>query len=246
MNLDRFVLKSLLQVDDPWTVQDYRFEPRKRRLEVWIGTAPPRSWFGFASRNGSRPATEQVWRHVDLANWRTTVTVAVPEGADVSGAPWTGDPGAPFTRTLAKRVFDLLNEGLSLRSICSVLDLPLDQVWKYRYALDSGKTRILREEEAAPAPDAPRAAAEAVLAEEGAAGGQVPDLTDPCWLRLIEGELPLDIRVLSLRLMLTRVSSQLEVISDEEVRMLKLRELHRYFVKNERMLGHELAQLRAA
>jgi len=54
----------------------------------------------------------------------------------------------------------------------------------------------------------------------------------------------LDIRVLSLKLMLTRVRSQLEVISDDEVRLLKLRDLHRYFVKNERVLGHELAQLK--
>jgi hypothetical protein len=72
----------------------------------------------------------------------------------------------------------------------------------------------------------------------------VPDVTDPVWMQLVNGEMKLDIRVLSLKLMLTRVRSQLEVISDDEVRLLKLRDLHRYFVKNERVLGHELAQLK--
>jgi hypothetical protein len=69
-------------------------------------------------------------------------------------------------------------------------------------------------------------------------------VSDPVWLKLIEGQVDLDIRALSLKLLMTRLRSQLEVITDEEVRMLKLRELHRYFVKNARMLGHELSQLR--
>lgn len=72
----------------------------------------------------------------------------------------------------------------------------------------------------------------------------VPDVTDPVWLRLLDGDLSLDIKVLSLKLMLTKLRSQLDLIHDEEVRLLKLKELHRYFVKNERVLTHELDQLR--
>jgi len=40
--------------------------------------------------------------------------------------------------------------------------------------------------------------------------------------------------------------ADLELISDDEVKLLKLRDLHRYFVKNERVLTHELRQLRTA
>jgi phosphatidylserine decarboxylase len=36
----------------------------------------------------------------------------------------------------------------------------------------------------------------------------------------------------------------MDLIQDEEVRLMKLKELHRYFVKNERVLIHELNQLR--
>jgi hypothetical protein len=71
----------------------------------------------------------------------------------------------------------------------------------------------------------------------------VPDATDPVWQQLAEGQVDLDIRTLSLKLMLTRMRSQMDVIRDSDVRLLKLRELHRYFVKNKRMLGYELDQL---
>jgi hypothetical protein len=63
------------------------------------------------------------------------------------------------------------------------------------------------------------------------------------WARLVDGSLNIDVRVLSLQLLLSRTRSQVAVIADEEVRMMKLRDMHRYFLKNERMLSHELQQL---
>ena len=76
-----------------------------------------------------------------------------------------------------------------------------------------------------------------------AAASRVPDLDDPVWQRLMDGTLPLDVRVLGLQLLLSRTRSQVAMIADEEVRRMKLRDLHRYFVKNERMLAYELGQL---
>ncbi len=54
----------------------------------------------------------------------------------------------------------------------------------------------------------------------------------------------LDIRVLSLKLLLTRLRTQWQVLEDDEVKVAKLRELQRYFVKSSSALGHELSQLR--
>jgi len=56
----------------------------------------------------------------------------------------------------------------------------------------------------------------------------------------------IDIRILSLKLLLSRMRTQLAGVSDEEIRLLRMRELHRYFVRNERMLGYELYQIKAA
>jgi hypothetical protein len=133
-------------------------------------------------------------------------------------------------------VFALFGEGVSLQSVCTLLDLSLQDVWRYRYALDTGRTGS-GESEVPGRPAAP-------TADPVTASALVPDVTDPVWLRLLDGDMSLDIKVLSLKLMLTRLRSQLDLIHDEEVRMLKLKELHRYFVKNERVLTHELDQLR--
>ena len=239
MALDKVLLGRLLQLNEPWTVRDFRFDPNARKLDAWIGVEAPRGWFARARRQPAE-GPERVWRHVDLAGWRCHVHVQAPVGADLSALPWAGVVDMPFSQALSKYVFALFNEGVPLNGICAITGIPLQELWKFKYSLDQGKTAIA-------APASPAAAAGAPAAAESAAQAteDIPDLTDPVWLKLIEGQVDIDIRALSLKLLMTRLRSQLEVITDEEVRMLKLRELHRYFVKNARMLGHELSQLRA-
>jgi hypothetical protein len=155
---------------------------------------------------------------------------------------------------MAKRIFDLLNEGLELNSICTLYGVNLDELWRFKYALDNGKAGI-QVDKAARAPAAKVASGTSAAAASGTAAGTatpagedggVPDVSDPVWMELASGGIEPDIRVLSLKLLLTRIRSQMDIIHDDEVRMLKLRELHRYFVKNARMLSHELAQIRGA
>jgi hypothetical protein len=238
MNLDLYVLKSLLHVDQPWAVQEYTLDARRKTMEVVIGRDPGRGWFGLA-RPRETAVDERVWRHVNLAGWHTHVRLRLPAGSALPEAPWCGDAEHPFTRGLAQRVFVLFNEGMTLRSICTVLDLPLDEVWKYRYALDSGKAGVAARAAEKASPASVQAMQEEALRHDG-----VPDLSEPIWLALIEGRFELDIRLLSLKLLLTKIRTQLDVIRDDEVRMLKLREVHRYFVKNERTLAYELDQIR--
>ncbi len=244
MSLDKTLLRMLMQVSEPWAVREYKVDLRNRRCDVWIGVEEPRGWFG-RSKKSVQETRDGVWRHVNFGSMSVYMHVAAPLGADLSSLGWVGDDGLPFTRDLAKQVFALFSEGVTLRAICALLDIPLSDVWRYRFALDNGKVGVAQAE--AEAPKVTRnVAAAAAVAQESANSESVPDVGDPVWTRLATGDMNLDIRVLSLKLMLSRMRSQLDVISDDEVRMLKLRELHRYFVKNERMLTHELAQLRMA
>ena len=239
ISIDKALLRQLLLIERPWEVRDYRLDVRKRRCDVWIGQEPERGWFG---RPKAAPAGEMaVWQHLAIGPVRFHLHVTVPHGFESRGIGWMGDAGMPFTRALAARVFALFGEGVPLQSVCTLLDLSLQDVWRYRYALDTGRAGgsepVARPAEPAPAPAATRAG-------PAPASTAVPDVTDPVWLRLLDGDLSLDIKVLSLKLMLTKLRSQLDLIHDEEVRLLKLKELHRYFVKNERVLTHELDQLR--
>jgi len=72
---------------------------------------------------------------------------------------------------------------------------------------------------------------------------EVPELTDPLWLALLSGETDIEIRSLSLRLLLGKLRAQAQAAIDDDIRVLKLVELHRYFERNQRALQHELAQL---
>lgn len=232
-SIDKALLRQLLLIEHPWEVCEYRLDIRKRRCDVWIAHQPERGWFGRPK--GASPGETAVWQHLAIGPVRFHLHVTVPHGVEVGEAAWMGEPGMPFTRALAGRVFALFGEGVPLPSVCALMDLSLQDVWRYRFALDTGRARGGQAERARPRDEADAPAA---------AGHSVPDVTDPVWQRLLDGDLSLDIRILSLRLMLTKLRSQLALIHDDEVRLLKLKELHRYFVKNERVLTHELDQLR--
>ncbi|MCK6392140.1 MAG: hypothetical protein L6Q67_00390 [Zoogloea sp.] len=230
--------KQLLQVQEPWVVQACRADEFNRCMAVWIGVEAPRSWFGLGRPRVVEGGPEATWRHTGFGGWRVQVHVRVPAGSEMPRHPWAGEAGMPFTRALDRQIMSLLNEGVGMNGVCAILDLPMAEVWRYRYALDRGQHALNGAE------PAPLAAAEpGPGGAPAASASRVPDLDDPVWQRLMDGTLPLDVRVLGLQLLLSRTRSQVALIADEEVRRMKLRDLHRYFVKNERMLVHELRQL---
>lgn len=239
ISMDKALLRQLLLIERPWEVREYRLNVRQRRCDVWISQEPERGWFG---RPKVAPGGDSaVWQHLAIGPIRFHLHVSLPLGFESKGIGWMGEPGMPFTRALAARVFALFGEGVSLQSVCSLLGLSLQDVWRYRYALDNGRAGGGENEVTL------KKAAQAVAvttSDPPTGSGMVPDVTDPVWLRLLDGDMSLDIKVLSLKLMLTKLRSQLDLIHDEEVRVLKLKELHRYFLKNERVLTHELDQLR--
>jgi len=62
------------------------------------------------------------------------------------------------------------------------------------------------------------------------------------WEQLISGDLNIQIKTLSFQLILTKLRQQFSMQQNDEVKIMKLRELHRYVERNERNLGHELKQ----
>lgn len=83
----------------------------------------------------------------------------------------------------------------------------------------------------------------AALGEMAVRPGGLPAATDPLWMELLQGQRALEVRALGLKLLLAKLRHQIAQIQDDELRMVKLVELHRYFERNQAMLGHELAQI---
>lgn len=96
----------------------------------------------------------------------------------------------------------------------------------------------------APLPPVARAAAALAVDGTPAPAYALPEPSDPLWMALLDGRCPLDVRALGLRLLLARLRAQIHSLTDDDVRMLKLVELHRYFTRHQSALGHEIAQLR--
>ncbi len=231
MSDQRETWRQLLQLEAPWQVLKLRHDDNARRFDIWIGVEAPRQWFGFGRRANDQQVEHYSWRHVNFGDWRVHVYVALPVGTSVEGVPWAGEFDMPFSNQLARQIFGLLKSDVSLQRICDLLDLPVSELWRFRYALDTGRLNV---GEMAPK--------DIRVAEE--ADSDIPARDDPVWGDLIDGKLEIDIRVLGLKLMLSRLRAQMEKISDAEIRDLKLQEFQRYFAKNKQMLSHELAQLR--
>lgn len=229
--------RQLLQIQEPWTVRECRADEFNRCMEICVGVEAPRGWFrlGRATAAGE----EFVWRHTGFGDWRVRLRVIVPQGSEPPRHAWAGEAGMPFTRALDRQVLALLGEGVGMTGVCSLLDIPMSELWRYRHALDSGKHGVSVDAYAAstavPAPAANEPA--------GNVASRVPDAADPVWQRLVDGSLDIDVRVLGLQMLLSRLRSQAALIADEQVLAVKLRELHRYFVRHERMLAHELGQM---
>ncbi len=221
--------KQLLQVQEPWVVRACRADEYNRCMDVWVGVEAPRGWFGLSRARPVDSGPEVVWRHSGFGGWKVQIHVRPPVGSELPRQQWAGEAGMPFTRALDRQILALLNEGVNMAGVCAILDVPMAELWRYRHAIDNGRHGM--GEGASSASPKP------------ASGSRVPDLSSPVWERLVEGSLNIDVRVLSLQLLLSRTRSQVAVIADEDVRMMKVRDMHRYFVKNERMLTHELLQL---
>ena len=149
------------------------------------------------------------------------VTPGTAEGAELQ---WLGENDQPFTRSFARRIADMFMQGVNFASVCAILDIPVADLWKFKHRLDSGKSGLSSN------------------AMPGAISATVPAASDPIWEQLLDGSLQLDIRVLSLKLLITKLREQFSIITDGEVRILKAHELQRYFTRHEKLLGHELAQ----
>lgn len=225
------LLHKMLEIHYPWQIVRIREDLGKSQVDVWIGRQTGKgNWF-FGNRATAAPEErEQVWRHVNLGDMRCIIHAAPVD--EPSPPAWSGKPGMPFSHALARLIASMMRDGVKLQSICGLLDLTVSDVWKFKHTLDSGRVGL-----SGPLP---------AVAEEAAGTSAVPEPDHPVWERLLDGSLNIDIRLLSLKLMLAKLREQMCVITDVEVRVLKAYELQRYFVRYEKALGHELAQLGSA
>ena len=217
------VLHRVLGVEAPWQVIKVRDDLGRQQIDVWLAKSTGRSGWFFGHR-AEPTGQELVWRHVNIGDCRCIIHAPLPD--QETPPAWSGEPSLPFSYGMSKLIASMMRDGIRLQSICDLLDVAVADIWKFKHTLDNGKANL-----------------SVASKEEGAPASRVPDATEPVWGELLDGSLQIEIKLLSLKLLLAKLREQMKVISDPEVRTLKVCELQRYFQRYEASLGHELEQL---
>lgn len=226
---EKQLLEQLLELQEPWEIQGIRTNTHTHRCEVEIGVAAPRSWFGFGRKTVATTERGR-WRHLDLGAYHLFVHVTAPTGISLDRCTWAGEPGQPFTRRMAAQLSRLLEAGGTIEGLCRLFGVDAGEMWRLKQTLEADGRVSAR--------------GEAKTTVVDVSGGFLPAPDDPVWRQLAAGEIAIEISQLSLRLLLTRIRSQYGSMSDEQARRLKAQELHRFFLKNLRILRNEATQLR--
>jgi hypothetical protein len=243
-------------IPSPWRITQYQVNDVAKTVHLWITRHPlpqvekKRNWFGMMSTTPSvstPPAAgpDLHWRHLNCMDYTCTIHTVDQLDARHHHLPWFGEIGLPFTNRMSRQVFICLSEGMEMSALCAMLDIPFTDLWKFKFALDNGQVRFdYVPAKKAGQPTAAATAAQMVAAAELKPDGAVPDVANPVWEQLITGDLNIQIKTLSFQLILTKLRQQVSMQQNDEVKLMKLRELHRYVERNERSLSHELKQLR--
>ncbi|MDL0431202.1 hypothetical protein QPM17_08690 [Marinobacter sp. TBZ242] len=221
---DTEICRKLLQLEEPWSVDRVKVDVETRELHAYLVAG--KSWFGRPTF--VRPKMR--WRHANIGAFKTFVHATLPDDqAQRQNSPFLGEVDRDFTHGLAQRVVECLKAGLGYRQVCNLLEIDVYLAWQIRHAISEGQW-----------------GGDENLVErsmEPSSSRQIPPTGDPVWLRLLESEESIDIRLLGLRLLLARCRQEFPTLSSNDARIMRVNTVRRFFIKHEKQLAHEISQL---
>lgn len=225
---DAELCRWLLEVNEPWEVSRVRVDTHSREVHAYLSTG--KTWFGRYL--GEQPRSR--WRHVNVGAYKTYIHASLPEQDEQAPHPFLGNSASDFTHGLARRVIQCLQDGLRYRQVCALLDIDIHLAWQIKHAIESGQLATA---------DTGLRARLQLDDSAGQTGSTIPASDDGIWLRLLALDCPFEIRLLSLKLLLARARQDFAKAHDPDLRILRINELRRFFIKHEKHLEHEIAQL---
>jgi hypothetical protein len=225
---DAELCRWLLEVNEPWEVSRVRVDTHSREVHAYLSTG--KTWFGRYL--GEQPRSR--WRHTNIGAYKTYIHASLPEQGDQAPQAFLGKSASDFTHGLARRVIQCLQDGLRYRQVCALLDIDVHLAWQIKHAIESGQLTTA---------DTGLRARLQLDDSAGQTGNTIPASDDGIWLRLLALDCPFEIRLLSLKLLLARARQDFAKAHDPDLRILRINELRRFFIKHEKHLEHEIAQL---
>lgn len=225
---DTELCRWLLEVNEPWEVSRVRVDTHSREVHAYLSIG--KTWFGRYL--GEQPRSR--WRHTNIGAYKTYIHASLPEQDGQAQPLFLGKSTSDFTHGLARRVIQCLQDGLRYRQVCALLDIDIHLAWQIKHAIESGQLA---------ATDTDLRARLQLDDPAGHTGSTIPASDDPAWLRLLALDCPFEIRLLSLKLLLARARQDFARAHDPDMQILRINELRRFFIKHEKHLQHEIAQL---
>lgn len=225
---DAELCRWLLEVNEPWEVSRVRVDTHSRELHAYLSTG--KTWFGRYL--GEQPRSR--WRHLNIGAYKTYIHASLPEQDGQAAQAFLGRSASDFTHGLARRVIQCLQDGLRYRQVCALLDIDIHLAWQIKHAIESGQLA---------ATDTELRARLQLDDPAGQTASTIPASDDGIWLRLLALDCPFEIRLLSLKLLLARARQDFARAHDPDMQSLRINELRRFFIKHEKHLEHEIAQL---
>lgn len=225
------MLQQVLGLPQPWHVVAVQEASGGTVLTVRIESrSPSRGLFG---RRSQPPLRRQLrWEHLPLAGRRCQLVVGLREGETLPAAPWVGEHVDGYTRALNRWLVDALIAGATLEQLALLLGLPYADLWRFKFRLDQSKGEAV-----------PAATAHAMATPPTGARAALPGPHAPVWAELLHGRVPLEVRSLSLRLLLSKLQREARLHGDTDLHTHAATQLHQYFARNAAALGFEAAQV---
>jgi hypothetical protein len=240
---DHSAIAELLGIQAPWVVTGTQLSASLRVFTVVLEQEAPRA--RLFSRGAVAPIQRRyMWEHIAFGGWRCQIKLVLRQGGQIPTSSWTGHGDEPYTRGLQREILDLLTAGATVEQLSVLLRLPFADLWRYKFRLDQGQGA--KAISVAPAPSAgPMVRPGSATAATAATAANIPAESDPTWMAILLGRMKLDVRMLGLRLLLAKLQREAQLHGDGDLHRQAAGDIHRYFVRSQSQLRHELEQVAA-
>ncbi len=254
--LDLDFCKQILGAQSPWLVLKVAIDQTSKRLDIHMGFAGvvKRNMFGFLFNKGGTEATGRMTcphchailpakneiksvciRHLPIAGFATYLHIPEPGTVQSSRSdcicmhPWI-KTGTHCTTEMSDYLIAMMQSVSNTRAIAQLTGISAEEL---------GEIAALAKIE-------PEAVADETgdLSQPGkVAGSGIPGLKHPAWRSLINSSLSLQSNNVALNMLLKRVRMNYDKSPDNETTKAGALQLRQFFVRNERILTQEIAQV---
>lgn len=247
------VIQQLLSIQKPWKVSRTEFDDNNF-FNIWLtyeDNASLSQLFNSkkavyckhcALKSDNQFVKKDIsWVHTNIGDYSTKIHTSFPvyaspcKRSDCSlKKAWLGGSKLQITYGIAHKIVEMLSKGIPFSVICRDFKIPVETAWLVKQQFDSGSLSIKGKK---------------INAAKAAAGGGdqkingIPEADSNIWIQLLSKDSGFETNSLNLSLFLTKIRAQVKNMQDEESAQFKINELRHFFIKNQRTLSKEIAQL---